>query len=613
MDKKENKKSKKLSEWRATAICGNDITSSCLYVSSLALLWAGPWAVLSLSGVVVVLALFRGIYSEVVGALPLNGGAYNALLNTTSKFRASMAACLTILSYLATAVISGSEAVHYGTSAITMLTGIHYSSLSIFLLTAGLMAIFALLTIRGIQESSTVALGIFIFHLSTLTLLLIVGIVWVLPQYLGDTPHWANIVSSNFDFSSRSPMSDGSWVKLLVLGFCVSLLGISGFESSSNFVEEQAPGVFKKTLRNMWYSVSFFNISICILALLVIPVSDVPNYKATLLSRIGEVTGGSWLSLLVSIDAAFVLCGAVLTSFVGVTGLVHRMALDRCLPQLLLKKGRFNTFYIIIFLFFLLSTLLLYSSSLSHDGSIDIHDAINALAGVYTISFLSVMFLFTVGNGLLKIYRDSLPRDTRVSWFSIVFAGFSVLVGVIGNIVLNPEYFKIFLLYFIPTILVVSIMLTRATLLTIAIYVVRGISRKISRLTKKVTYELECKLDEINSQTVVFFTRGDNIANLNQAMLYVQDNEHTNRIKVVTLVRSEGDVPNSLKKDLEFLDKAYPDLDIELVVRKDNFSPETLKNLSKEWNIPLNFMFIGAPGLKFSFPLSDLGGVRLVI
>ena len=37
------------------------------------------------------------------------------------------------------------------------------------------------------------------------------------------------------------------------------MLGISGFESSSNFVEEQKEGVFPKTLRNMWLAVSFFN------------------------------------------------------------------------------------------------------------------------------------------------------------------------------------------------------------------------------------------------------------------------------------------------------------------------------------------------------------------
>lgn len=94
----------KLGEWKATAICGNDITSSCLYVVALCSVYAGPFAPLALGLVALVLYLFRKIYSEVGTALPLNGGAYNALLNTTTKAKASVAACLTLLSYIATAV-----------------------------------------------------------------------------------------------------------------------------------------------------------------------------------------------------------------------------------------------------------------------------------------------------------------------------------------------------------------------------------------------------------------------------------------------------------------------------------------------------------------------------
>lgn len=76
-----------LGELASTAICGNDITSSCLYVSALAIGYAGRWAPFCLLLVAGTLYLFRSIYAEVVGALPLNGGAYNALLNTTSKYR----------------------------------------------------------------------------------------------------------------------------------------------------------------------------------------------------------------------------------------------------------------------------------------------------------------------------------------------------------------------------------------------------------------------------------------------------------------------------------------------------------------------------------------------
>ncbi|HET8838158.1 MAG TPA: hypothetical protein VFM82_04105, partial [Flavobacteriaceae bacterium] len=66
----------KLKELPATAISGNDISSSCLYVSSLAIAAAGQYAWVSLLIVAGVLFIFRKIYGEVVGALPMNGGAY---------------------------------------------------------------------------------------------------------------------------------------------------------------------------------------------------------------------------------------------------------------------------------------------------------------------------------------------------------------------------------------------------------------------------------------------------------------------------------------------------------------------------------------------------------
>jgi hypothetical protein len=124
---------------------------------------------------------------------------------------------------------------------------------------------------------------------------------------------------------------------------------------------------------------------------------------------------------------------------------------------------------------------------------------------------------------------------------------------------------------------------------------------------------IRSKIDEINAQQIVFFTRGDNIANLNRAMLYVQQNEHTNRIKVVNVVRDESEVPPNLKRDLDFLNEAYPNIDIEFVVRIGTFGPDLIRKLSKIWEIPTNLMFIGSPGNHFIYGLKDLGGVRLII
>ena len=41
------------------------------------------------------------------------------------------------------------------------------------------------------------------------------------------------------------------------------------------------------------------------------------------------------------------------------------------------------------------------------------------------------------------------------------------------------------------------------------------------------------EMERINERPMVYFTKGDNMATLNQAALYVLDNEQTSRLKVV--------------------------------------------------------------------------------
>jgi len=567
----------------ATAICGNDITSSCLYVSALAIIYSGKWAPLVLLLVAGVLYLYRAIYAEVVGALPLNGGAYNALLNTTSKFRASIAACLTILSYMATAVISASEAIHYVHTVVP--------ALPVQTATICLLALFMILCIIGITESSVVAIIIFIFHISTLTLLLAAGALFLSQNGL-----------STLTLNLATP-TEGNLGTVLLFGFAVSLLGISGFESSANFVEEQAEGVFPLTLRNMWIAVSFFNPVMAVLALALVPISQVSSHQDALLTHLGTIAGGGWMGYLVSVDAALVLSGAVLTSFVGVNGLVHRMTLDRCLPQLFLRKSRRGTTHRILIAFFLLCVSILFIT----EGDLQ------ALAGVYTISFLAVMALFGLGNIYLKTRRARLPRPTTASLASVLLAVGAVLTGLIGNAMLNLHYLAMFLEYFIPAMLLISIMLGRVTLLKGYLFLVSSILKFLEERMSATSLSIGNQIDRINSQQIIFFTRGDNLANLNQAMLYVQENEDSNRIKVVTVVADEQQIAPNLKRDLEFLNETYPEIDIEFVPVIGRFSPELIRELSEQWGIPPNLMFIGSPGTHFIYGLADLGGVRLII
>lgn len=572
-----------LGQLPATAICGNDISSSCLYVSALAIGYAGKLAWIALLIVAAVLFLYRRIYGEVVGALPLNGGAYNSLLNTTRKSLASLAACLTLLSYMATAVISASEAVHYAHAL--------WEALPVIGATVGLLAFFMVLTTLGIGESSKVAVGIFITHLVSLTVLVVAGSIYV-------ARHGFAVLGANYQIPF-----EGSLGTALFFGFSAAMLGISGFESSANFVEEQAPGVFPKTLRNMWIVVSIFNPLTAFLALAVIPIPEIISHENTLLADMGGVTGGGWLASLISIDATLVLSGAVLTSFVGVGGLVQRMALDRILPQFLLTLNRRNVAYRIMIAFFILSVSVLLIT----------RGQLGALAGVYTISFLSVMALFGLGNILLKIKRSRLPRPERAKPLTLVVAIAAVLAALVGNVVMNPAYFGVFLEYFVPTIGFIFIMLNRTLILKALLHMLKYLSDSVQSVSSAGNASLTRMIDKINAQEFVFFTKGDNVAALNQVMLYVSQNEHTRKLKIVTVLNEDNTVPPGLERDIEVLDRAYPDIKIDLVKLRGEFGPDLIREYSAKWKIAPNFMFIGSPGDHFPYELSDLGGVRLII
>ena len=575
---------KKLSQLAATAISGNDISSSCLYVSALAIVYSGQYAWIALLIVGAVLFLFRKIYGEVVGALPMNGGAYNALLNTTSKSMASLAATLTLLSYMATAVISANEAMHYA--------HILFDNLPIILFTIILLALFMGLAIIGIGESSKVAIFIFIFHLVSLIILsLFTGI------YL------FNNGFDVFTANSNLPVKGGSVSIALFFGFSAAMLGISGFESSANFIEEQKKGVFPKTLRNMWIVVTVFNPLMAFLALSVIPIPEINQNQEALLSYMGNLSGGSWLSVLISIDAALVLSGAVLTSFIGVNGLVERMSLDRVLPPFLLKKNKRGSSYRISIGFFLLciSILLITNGELS------------ALAGVYTIAFLSVMVLFGIGNILLKVKREKLARPEKSSWPLLIIAIIAIVVAIIGNIILNPPYLLVFFDYFIPSILVVGIMLNRTLILKVFLQIIKYVLSPFDNFLKKTNDEVLRQIDKINSQEFVYFTRDENIETLNNVMLYIRKNENTKKLKIVATLEDGKKASSRLKSDLKVLDREYPKIKIEFIELEDSFSPNLIKKLSKKWNIPVNFMFIASPGNDFQFRVEELGGVRLII
>ncbi len=65
-------------------------------------------------------------------------------------------------------------------------------------------------------------------------------------------------------------------------------------------------------------------------------------------------------------------------------------------------------------------------------------------------------------------------------------------------------------------------------------------------------------------------------------MIYVQDNEITNTVKIVTVLQPDQVISEKFLSDIEVLDRMYPDIKIDFITMYGNFSPELLDQILKD-------------------------------
>lgn len=572
----------KLNQWFATSICGNDILSSTFYVSGIAIIFAGVYAPLILAFIGLVLFFYKSVYTEVVEALPINGGAYNCLLNATSKSVASLAGVTTILSYVATAVISGKSAIEY---LHTIVPGV-----PVTIATIALLAFFAALVIAGIKDSAKVAFTIFAYHVLTLTVFVILGAIYV---FHGHSYLLTNLTHTNFNIHMN-----GGLFKALFFGFAASMLGVSGFESSANFVEEQDRGVFRKTLRNMLIGVVIFNPLIALIVLNVMPIDAIVNAKDFLLSDAAKLLAGNIFQMILVVDAFLVLAGAVLTGFVGVSGLIYRMSSDAVLPNFLTKENSKGSYPRIVVAFFLLCTSILLVTG----------GDLLALAGVYTIAFLSVMSMFALGNLILRETRSELKRTYHAPLMFVVLALTSTVLGIIGNINLDPKNLNYFATYFIPAIILVFGFANMDL-------IIKSLMRTFRKVPAIYNF-LERHFEDMHEGKFIAFIH--NIDRLHSILEYINKNETGWEI---ILIHCKNDDDNEHEKTYKELSEVipaikragvYPHFNVKLVDKREPFGPDLIEKVSKEYKIRKNRILIGSIHHFHPFDYSELGGVRII-
>ncbi|MBI1862543.1 APC family permease [Candidatus Microgenomates bacterium] len=534
----------KLGQWSATAICGNDILSSALYVSGIAVLYTGVFAPIVLLLIGGVLFLYKKVYTEVVEALPINGGAYNCLLNGTSKIVAAIAGVMTFLSYVATAVISAKTGVEYLNTVFPV---------PVIPLTIALLLAFAILVIAGIKDSAKVALGFFILHIVALTIFVGLGLVYFMN-------HGSAIFSHNLMTTWGIVGARGGLLPALYLGFSASLLGVSGFESSANFVEEQAPGVFRKTLRNMLIGVVVFNPLIALAVVNSMPIAAIGASKDFLLS-----------------EAA---------------------AVNNCLPNFMGKMNGKGSFPRIVLLFFgLCSSILIMTKG-----------DLLSLAGVYTIAFLGVMSLFAFGNLILKETRSELKRTYRAPVLAVIAAFLLTMFGIFGNIRIDSQNLVFFELYFIPSLVIIMAIIYMDYILKFAL--------RVTRRFPKIHDYIFNKFEDISDgRFIAFIHHSDRLYSL---LNYIDRNEIGRNITMIVCrshdTRDLKRNYNEVKDVMPALKKIglFPHLNVTLKYLDVEFGPEVIDEVVKDYRIRKNRVMIGSIHHFHPYDYSALGGVRII-
>ncbi|KAL4162937.1 hypothetical protein PRNP1_003469 [Phytophthora ramorum] len=603
-----------LPEWPATAIIGNDFLGSVLYSTSNVATRAGKLTPVPLLMVSIVVQLFKLMYIEVITVIPMNGGTYNALLNTTSKRVAAVAACLGIVSYVATGVVSAVAAVQYLATQV---------NISVVPWTISIFFVFGLLAFMGITSSSRVALAIFLHHIMLLSVLATSFMVYGIqhPNVFRD-----NMKTEFPDVNLAGSTLSGNAFTALFFGYSAAMLGITGFESSSNYVEEQGPGVFRKTLRNAALPTTVFNVSLGVGILAVLPLGGDDGIYASadaLLSKAAEVSMGSWFGTWVSVDAFIVLSGSVLTSYVGICGLVRRLSTDRVLPSFLAKtnKLRGTNHYIIGTYFLLASSLVLV---LNADTTI--------MNGVYTYSFLSLMALFASAAMLLKAKRSEIPRDVSAPWPVLVLGFVMVVVAIFANLLGDPSVLMYFALYFIAVAFVMFVMFERVTILRCILALMKKTAPSQyakqtatnyfrTRDTPEVEHTgarggrtIARAIVSIRSAPIVFFCKRPDLTIINKVITYVRRNEQTHTLRIVHVFSDEEtDAPvlKAFRNLAALFDSMYPKIRIDFVSVQGEFKPATIEWLSKKMDVPCNMMFITQPDMVSAERVSSVG-VRVI-
>jgi amino acid transporter len=404
--KKEHERDELLPWWLAAAIVGADIGTSVFYSTGVIRPYVGYLAPVVILVVCLLMWFFKATYEEGCSTSPFNGGAYMMVLQTVGRRMAMIVGSLTILSYLATAAISALSGAIYLDSIDKVLD---WPVLNLVVGASMPVVFFGVLNLIGIKEPAKLVFIIAFFHFALLLFLDFVGL-WMA---LATHADFGRVFQGVHEISSAN----------FVHGFAAAFLGITGFESAAQIVEQLKLPTWR-TLKKVY-------LTIVLLVGLTAPLTSywcmtllndtqLKEWNDSLLSGLAYVEGnflvdsihkalpflpipqnfegGQWLLYVLVWDACLILFAAVNTAYAGCIGLCTTMAKQGNLPGFFLLRWAdrwplFQGYPYVIMMFMAVSLFMIAV----------LPGQVGPLGEVYGIAFMGVMMSFCLGVVLLRL------------------------------------------------------------------------------------------------------------------------------------------------------------------------------------------------------------------
>lgn len=592
-----------LGQWKASAIAGNAVTGSVFYALPAVVAVSSVLSPISILIACLLLYPFRPIICELASALSAsNAGNYSYLTNISTKLVAVLAAAITLLDAVATGAVSaGTASAYIQGETLTGHAHVDGRVISILLL-VGLAA----LCLLGMRDSSSVALGMFLLHVVTMSMLIIAGIVaWIRSGNSLLHENWAIGMAA-----LRAPSTGKGVARAVFDGVCVAFVGLTGFECSPSYINQVKPGEFPKALRNLHIIVLLTEAPLMLLVLALVPMDSILS-GANVLALLGQVAGrGAWLKIFVVIDACLVLCGGIITGIVAFCGLIDTLCDDRVVPRVLQRRlPKTAATYPSIALFLMLTVVMSATCNFS----------LTTLSSVFSVSFLCVMTLFGVSLVLLKYARPLLPRSPIASLTTVLLGIGIGITAMAGNFALSPVIIVQTLVYFVAMAVMLIALARRVDLARVALWLVEHQRfSSFGLVSSKLEKQLIGWIRSERSHPVIYFTKSDDISVLANALYYIEQNEPTSKCKLVHCYKSIDAIPEQLDETFQLVDEIFPTVTVDLVFVEAPFTPQVVGAITDRLGVPISRSFISCPSgrgalVGSQYPLCDYGGLRIIL